>query len=627
VRLARLTLEDIGCFERREIDFAPLTVVHGENRTGKSTFVHALYFALFGLHLNRRLKPPDLCRHGRAAGSTVLCFQNGATELRLRRDTTGLRALQVRDEGASTWQPIDLAEPVELRDHTGADAELTALTSFFREGELIFFLQEVPRYNKTLLESLLRDENLQLVRWKLRKALGHAESERRLLQGVAPSRPPSGGAQSAELGRRIAALEERYAAAEAEIARLLETTAAGMDANAMRVKMLREQHAVRLAEHGSLAARRGTLGSIDDLESEERRLAGEERDLEARVGRAHEGANEGPHHASRKEDLLRERGRHEQQASELARRIERLRGVGAEAACPTCEQPVPAARLAGLCAELEARVAEARRARQSCDEQLAAMDTAERALAVTRGRLGEVRRKLGEARTIDEQLTALAKVVESGRQELDSLESRTTGLADLEAALSRRRELETGRTKLREEIASAKAALLRHEEDERVAVESAKRLAVAARNVQICDVAHRALENATQSLYRRLLGKVQESLERWRPTFDFLSGFDDIHLTADQLLPIIRARGVQYKLDQMSKSERLFLYLMMKTAVGDALGHLGVFVLDDPADGLDPRRKELLARLLGRIGQERQIVVTTNDPAFAEMMGGCRVEL
>ena len=99
-------------------------------------------------------------------------------------------------------------------------------------------------------------------------------------------------------------------------------------------------------------------------------------------------------------------------------------------------------------------------------------------------------------------------------------------------------------------------------------------------------------------------------------------------MKASQLTPIIQAKGYQYKLNQMSKSERIFLYLMLKLAIGDALSHLGVFILDDPADGLDRKRKALLSRLLTEISAKRQLIVTTNDPDFAEMFDqGRRIDL
>jgi len=78
----------------------------------------------------------------------------------------------------------------------------------------------------------------------------------------------------------------------------------------------------------------------------------------------------------------------------------------------------------------------------------------------------------------------------------------------------------------------------------------------------------------------------------------------------------------------MSKSERIFLYLMLKLSIGDALSHLGVFILDDPADGLDTKRKKLLAELLTSISEKRQIIVTSNDDAFSNMFKkGNRINL
>ena len=91
---------------------------------------------------------------------------------------------------------------------------------------------------------------------------------------------------------------------------------------------------------------------------------------------------------------------------------------------------------------------------------------------------------------------------------------------------------------------------------------------------------------------------------------------------------MIQARGYQYKLNQMSKSERIFLYLMLKLAIGDALGHLSFFMLDDPADGLDLKRKRTLAYLLAEVAARRQVLVTTNDADFSDLFpGGLRVDL
>jgi len=135
------------------------------------------------------------------------------------------------------------------------------------------------------------------------------------------------------------------------------------------------------------------------------------------------------------------------------------------------------------------------------------------------------------------------------------------------------------------------------------------------------------VEEAIQGLGSRLLEKVRASVGEWSRHFSFLNRFD-IQITDRELLPMIQAKGYQYKLNQMSKSERIFLYLMLKLAIGDALGHLGVFVLDDPADGLDLKRKQTLAYLLAEVAGRRQVIVTTNDAEFSSLFSsGLRQDL
>ena len=67
---------------------------------------------------------------------------------------------------------------------------------------------------------------------------------------------------------------------------------------------------------------------------------------------------------------------------------------------------------------------------------------------------------------------------------------------------------------------------------------------------------------------------------------------------------------------------------ILGAAIGDALGHLNFFMLDDPADGLDLKRKRTLAYLLAEVAARRQVLVTTNDADFSDLFsGGLRVDL
>ena len=154
-----------------------------------------------------------------------------------------------------------------------------------------------------------------------------------------------------------------------------------------------------------------------------------------------------------------------------------------------------------------------------------------------------------------------------------------------------------------------------------------EKIQVADRHVLLCEIACQAMERAVAALNQSLMDKVRESLREWAGHFQYLDQFD-IEMTPKELSPIIQAKGYPYKLNQMSKSERIFLYLMLKLAIGDAMGHLGVFILDDPADGLDVKRQQVMAHLLQEVSRKRQVVVTTNDDRFADMFPQeCRLNL
>ena len=84
LRLRKVTLENIGCFVKKTVRFSEMSVIYGENRTGKSTLVYAVYYALYGVHLNSHLKVADLCRKGEAAGRVTLYFEKSGAAYKAR---------------------------------------------------------------------------------------------------------------------------------------------------------------------------------------------------------------------------------------------------------------------------------------------------------------------------------------------------------------------------------------------------------------------------------------------------------------------------------------------------------------------------------------------------------------
>ena len=187
--------------------------------------------------------------------------------------------------------------------------------------------------------------------------------------------------------------------------------------------------------------------------------------------------------------------------------------------------------------------------------------------------------------------------------------------------------LQTHQADLQKRFFSLQLEIQQAEQRQKDSEKLKEKIRIADRHVLLCEIAYQAMEQAVAALNQSLMDKVRESLREWAGHFQYLDQFD-IEMTPKDLSPIIQARGYPYKLNQMSKSERIFLYLMLKLAIGDAMGHLGVFVLDDPADGLDVKRQSVMAHLLQEVSRKRQVVVTTNDDRFADMFPQeCRLNL
>lgn len=597
MKLSRLTLADIGCFEKKNVDFSPLTVVFGENRTGKSTLVAGLYFALYGRHLSTGLTIKDLCRKGAESGITTLRFKEGDAVYQLRRSTDRLPRLF--QEPAKNGGENEDAIPVPIDDPEArvpvipVPHDIAALGSFFREGELIYFLQDIPRYNQTLLQQMIGLDDVMLVRSRFKKALGKAKTFRRGVLNAAPK----GGLDplNLELNRRqLAESEQAMQRVETAIQGLLQT--AGADP-AVR-KLLAQQ----------LRNKRKSLESLLNMKQQMTNapVATERQaELEAAISAAQ------PRLAER-DALQRRQGAMERQLADLSARLGRVEQMAGD--CPLCGQVVTPEVLADLTETLRQQSADAREARTRCQDEIAALsDLAAKTDARTK-ELGKIREALAESARLDTQIAETSAQVTELENDLKPFDTLNR---DGDGGGPDRQALEKERARLQEKILRCRVALKQHEDFLSRQAEYETNRQQAERDVLICDTAFHALDGAVQDLGRRLLERVRESVRSWHRQFTFLDRFD-IEMTDTELLPVIQASGYQYKLNQMSKSERIFLYLMLKLAIGDALGHLGVFVLDDPADGLDAKRKQTLAYLLAEVARRRQVIVTTNDPAFAE---------
>lgn len=596
MELSRLVLSDIGCFPQKTVDFSPLTVVFGENRTGKSTLVAGLYFTLYGRHLSTGLTIKDLCRKGAESGTATLYFKAGETPYRLRQWTDRLPKLfQVANEAANENEEasVPIEDPAQGVPVLPVPHDIAALGSFFREGELIYFLQDIPRYNQTLLQQMIGLDDVMLVRARFKKALGKAKTFRRGILNAAPK----GGldALNLELNRRqLAESEQALQAVETALQQLLQT--AGADPAVK--KLLTHQH----------QNKRNSLDALMNLKKEmssEQRLTEQRTELENAI-------KEAEPRLAKRDALQRQLGALDRHLTDLSARLRKVETMSGD--CPLCGQMVTPETLSDLTERLRQEMADARNERSQCRDALKSLSELAAKIDADTRKLAKIRDLLEEGKRLDNQIaetSAQVTELESDLKQFDTLNR------DHQTAGPSRQELEKERTRLQEKILRCRVALKQHEDFLKRRDEYEKNNHQAERDVLVCDTAFQALDGAIQDLGRSLLERIRESVRNWHRQFTFLDRFD-IQMTDTELLPVIQASGYQYKLNQMSKSERIFLYLMLKLAIGDALGHLGVFVLDDPADGLDAKRKQTLAYLLAEVARRRQVIVTTNDQAFAE---------
>lgn len=598
MKVRRVEIENFACYQQRAFDLHDLSVVLGENRSGKSSLVYSIYFALYGQHLNRALRADDLCRKGEKAGTIVVEAEDESGPLRLRRGTTDPDLVERWRQVDGIWAEDQAAKVFDLA------AETASLTSFFREGELIYFLQDIPRYNKTLLQSVLDMDDALVTGARLKKALGLANKHRDdLKRELARTTPPRDDAEALE--RRIADLEKQLE--QANQAQQANAGEASTKIDFAREHELRKQAEDLAQQRKQIDAQLDKLPAGDELQTEQHAAMLTVEELQRSTAELGE--------------LSRRLGSVETAIQDAQTGLDNLQGIAQEAQCPTCGRPVEADWLAALLEPRETEYTRAKQEKDAIERELARVEQDRAKLEEKRSWLLRLKEQQAERGGLEERLRLVDERFSQVERELEPYERARAKDPNLETdartgALGQANIHELQRMLVDAKVEVAQALLARSQSTKqqaelRQAVRLAHGLAAA------CD----AFKETVADFNRDLLGKIRSSLHSWSGHFEFLKEFD-IELTAKDLSPIVQARGYQYKLNQMSKSERIFLYLLLKLALGDTLGQLGAFVLDDPADGLDGKRKELLAHLLTKVRERRQVIVTTNDPEFAAMFAG-----
>lgn len=605
MRIKKLLLKDLGHFDEKNFTLNDLTVVYGENRTGKSTFVYSLYFALFGKHLHSGLRPEDLCQKGKRFGESKVIFEEKKQNYKLTSPTNSISKLSFFKE--NSWQDFS---NFELSKIIPLEHDISALTSFFREGELIYFLQDLPRYNKTLLENLIGSNELQAVRAKFKKVRKFAKKQ---TQDSKLNQLPQGIFEKLEkLENQRKELQEKYQIVDENYENNLKFANQNKQTvNYEMLKILKLSFEKSKKELSELKQKQANSLTIPELEKQKGEL----------LARLQFGEKE----SHSKAELENLKNKLQDKEEDLSKRLRKIVNLGKS--CPTCSQDLQETQLEKLKKSFQSEILKINQKRLVIETSLEKLQDLEKTSHAATNSLKNLEEELQSQKKISSRIKKLKLEIENSENKLKVFTKELGNVSDflekeekLEKIKKERKELSKQLTKMEIEIANHKREIERIEKLKRTKKEADK-------NLILCEVAHKSLENAFENLISELLEKVRASISNWIPKFQFLDSFE-IGLTAKELRPLINAKGYEYKLQQMSKSERIFLYLLLKLAIGDSLGHLGIFVLDDPADGLDSKQKRTLAYLLMELSKSRQVIVTTNDKNFANLFANSlKIEL
>lgn len=595
MNVKKLFLENIACFNYREFNFNGLTVVHGANRAGKSTCVYAIYYALFGEHLSNGLRASDLARKGEKMGKVTLIVEQQGSLYQLERTTTGVYRFEIISAQPNSEEHRDEESFINLHP------EIASLTSFFREGELIYFLQDIPKYDRTLLQNLVGIDNLKISQSKFKQAFSFIKENKREMENELKQLNPD--IKVYELSKeRLDNLKKKAGKIEEEYVKVLEYKHGDIDPNLF--KLLKKNLNLYKEEYSRLMKERSKISDIEKLKTEKAELE--------KIPKLDE---ELP---KQKETLHAELIKLKQKGEEIQKRIKTFMRLERRVSCPVCTQTIPQTKLSSLIEELEKQAVATLKEEQNVQKEWKNINTLELEHDKTQKRLKDIDKYLEEAKRLDEDIEKYSGLMKSVSEELNQLKKIHGNLEDAEKRNSLKTELQKERTQLTNQINQLEVSIKFQEKEIENFKKLEKELKTTEKAMVLSDITHQAIKNTVHTLSKRLLIRVKESIPAWVPHFSFLEKFD-IDLSQDKLMPIIQAKGYQYKLQQMSKSERIFLYLLMKLALGDSLKHLGIFILDDPADGLDRTQKQTLAYLLTELAQTRQIIVTTNNDFFANL--------
>ena len=262
------------------------------------------------------------------------------------------------------------------------------------------------------------------------------------------------------------------------------------------------------------------------------------------------------------DDLQRQLGSFDQRIQGIKADIQRLSDMEKQPSCHACGQALSPDHLSRLISERSAQSAELENSRNRLASELLTVQSELQDHKTCKIALGTVQRQIAEIQHWNVKIEKLKSQLDQASDELE----KATGTArdsEIESSFKRIQELQSHQAEMQKRLFSLKIEIQQVDQRLKEAEKLKEKTQAADRHVLLCEIAYQAMERAVAALNQSLMDKVRESLREWAGHFQYLDQFD-IEMTPKELSPIIQARGYPYKLNQMSKSERIFLYLMLK---------------------------------------------------------------
>ncbi len=584
MRLKALILRDFGVFRSRadfDLDHN-LVVISGANYTGKTTLARALYFALCGKSLTSGLKLTDLKAVDSASATVGLVYHHAGRTFRTYR-STGKR-VQNEIYQDRTWKIIPGNTPAELP----LNPEQWRIGCFLKEDELGELLVKAPANRRDMLNQILGVEQLLRLQKIFIEVRRISKRQARPILAQQES-PVSGAVPNCEAELRAA--QTKVAALEAQ-ARLPQDLQAKQQIRREWIhqkEMLAERLNALSAEHAHLLTGFQNAAELQaELEQTQIRLADRER-----------------------QELAYEKIKEQRIA--LAAELKRTEALLSDVAllqdkhlCPTCYQEISETHIAALqkqwrqkCDEIETDLAQVKREEREAE-------TASLALALLVQGYSDLKARAERIAIVQKEIDALQPQIDALALKIDA-----EGEGDNDAGrFAAQQQLEQARVELSQ---LEKQQLLYQENQKRI--ESVNMRARRARRNQllcewIADAVNLTLQSAVGSSTAKIAAGVEASLRDFNL---FRTQNVEADLQKSDLTPDVDKRPFH----TLAGSEKALLYLSMKIALARLMPGADFFVADNPTAHLDAIHRDLMAQYLARLASEKQVIVLTNDDAFA----------